>query len=1083
MKYSLFKDTFREIVKSPNRFLSIFLIVALGTGFFAGIKAAAPDMKNTADHYYDNYNMMDIRVLSTMGLTDEDIAAMREVEGVETVQPSYFADVVTTISSNEFVFRVHALPADALASGSEAYLNKPKLVSGRLPEKSGECIIEESKNVDLGLKIGDTIKVSSGKKEDLTNVLATDTFTIVGTALSTYYLTYDKDSSDIGSGKVNFFMMILSTDFSYPVYTEALITVKGAKALNSYTPEYQKLVDNSQYQLDNIVAERSVVRLADMKQMATDQLNEKKEELAVSEQDFDTQIADGQKQLDDSRDQLVDAQATLDTEKMNYETQIAEAQKQIVQGEIDLKNGQAEYDAAVVKNNDAKKQYGGMLTSLDQATTALNNINSDSQAQIDSIDAQLNTDTSLTDAQKADLLNQKANLMKNKDNATSGLQDLNDMNNSAKSSMADADAQLAAAKKKLDNAKVKLAKSKQDLANGKVEAAAKFAKAEQDIADGTAKYNAAKSDFDTKKADGEVKIQDGKEQVIRGENQIELLSKPSYYVLDRSKLYSYADYAATADRMDAIARIFPVFFFLVAVLVCLTTMTRMVDEQRGTIGTYKALGYTNGEIVYKYVNYAVLASTMGGILGVFIGINVFPKLIFDSWSMMYSLPPMEAVPQIPLMILAVLTGIIVTTVSAYVACNQELITTPSLLMRPKAPKAGKTIVVEKIKILWNHLSFSQKVTARNIFRYKKRFFMTIFGIAGCSALLVAGLGLSNSIGQIVDRQFTKIFTYNLSIKYIPAADDTQKNSVIANLSKDTEVLSTLKATEMNAKISSSGDEIAMTMICPDNSDDFLNYISLQDRVTQHKMTLPTTGLIITEKLSKELGVGVGDAVTVDNGDDAVKKLEISGITENYIFHYGYISKEYYTKIFRLAPEFNSLLIKLNQPTMEMETKLGSELISSGNVASVVYYSDAAEKFHETVKSLNAIVLAIIGSAGLLAFVVLYNLTNINLSERIREIATIKVLGFYNREVAAYVYRENVILSMVGAASGLIVGIYLHRIIMSSIEQNGIMFGNYISNTSFLLAFAITMVFTMLVNVFMYRRLRNIPMVESLKTIE
>lgn len=1082
MKKSLFKDTFREINKSPNRFLSIFLIVALGTAFFSGVKAAAPNMKNTADIYYDDNNLMDIRILSTMGLTDDDMEAMKQVEGVETVQPSYFADVVTTIYSNEFVFRIHALPADKIQSGSGDYLNKPNLIEGRMPAQSGECIIEQSYNIDLGLKIGDKLTVSSGKKEDLTDVLVTDTFTIVGKAVSSYYLTYDKDPSDIGSGKVNFFMMILSTDFSYPVYTEALVTVKGAKALNSYSPEYQKLVEKTLNQLDNVVSERSLLRLAEIKEMANEQLNESKEELATKEGEYNTQIADGQAQLDAAQDQLIEGQLTLNLEKQNFQQNIAAAQQQIRDGEIELAEGQAEYDSALLEYNDAQSEFGDLLTALDDATTALNQIDSSSTSQIAELDVRLATE-SLTSVQRADLLEQQASLMENQQSAREGLAKLNDANSSAKSAMTSSKAKLDQAAAKIEQGKKDLAKAKRDLAAAKVEAAAKFAAAEREIADGQAEYDASKADFDQKKADGKAELDDGKEQVIRAENQIEMLSKPNYYVLDRSKLYSYADYAATADRMDAIARIFPLFFLFVAVLVCLTTMTRMVDEQRGTIGAFKALGYNKSEIIFKYVFYSSLASALGGIIGVNIGVRTFPRVIFDSWSMMYTLPPMQAVSQTFLMIGTVIAGIAVTTISAYIACNQELIATPALLMRPKAPKAGKTILIEKFRSLWKHLSFSQKVTARNLFRYKKRFFMTIIGIAGCSALLVAGFGLSNSISQIVDRQFKQIFTYNLSLRYVPTVTEEDKTAVIDSLSQKSEISSWLNVAEMNAKFKSTGDEIAVTLICPENKEDFLNYIFLRERVSQKQITLGMTGLVITEKLAKELGVKVGDAVTVNNGDGAIKKLEISGITENYIFHYAYISTEYYSQIFRLPPKNNSVLVKLNQTTKEIETRLGSELIEMEQVASVMYYSDVAVKFQETVKSLDAIVYVIILSAGMLAFVVLYNLTNINLGERIREIATIKVLGFYNREVAAYVYRENIILSIIGAGVGLGLGILLHRTIMTSIEQNGIMFGDYIANISFLFAFAITIVFTMLVNIFMYRRLKNIPMVESLKAVE
>ena len=651
MKKSLLKDTFREIGKSPNRFLSIFLIVALGTAFFAGIKAAAPDMKNTADKYYDDYNLMDIRVLSTMGLTDDDIEAMRQVEGVEKIQPSYFADVVTTLSSVEFVFRIHALPAEVLAAGSEDYMNRPKLTEGRLPESSGECIIEESKNIDLGLEIGDTVTVASGKKDDLTEVMKTSTFTIVGKAVSSYYLTYDKDNTDVGSGKVNFFMMVLSTDFAYPVYTEALVTVKGAKALDSYSSEYETLVEKTQNQLDNVVSERSIIRLAEIKAMATKELDKAKADLAAKEAEYNTEIGKGQVELDAAQDKLLEGQLQLANEKQNFADDVADAESDIAAGEEELKQGQKDYDEAVIKYDDAKSDYGELLAALDQATTALNEIDINSQSQIDSLNLQLATDDTLTPEERADIQEQIGTLEGNQDDSREALDSLNNLNNNAKQSMSDAEIQLAQAKADLAAGKKQLADAKAELAAGKLEAAEKFAAAEADLAAGQAEYDAAKAEFDIKKADGKAQLDDGKEQVIRAENQIEMLSKPSYYVLDRSKLYSYADYAATADRMDAIAKIFPLFFLFVAILVCLTTMTRMVDEQRGTIGAFKALGYTKGEIVFKYVVYSLLASTLGGILGVFIGVKIFPKVIFDAWSMMYTLPEIEEVVQVPLMIL------------------------------------------------------------------------------------------------------------------------------------------------------------------------------------------------------------------------------------------------------------------------------------------------------------------------------------------------------------------------------------------------------------------------------------------------
>jgi putative ABC transport system permease protein len=1082
MKYALIKDALREIRRNPGRFLSIFMIVAIGTAFFAGVKASAPDMKHTADAYYDDYNLMDVRVLSTMGLVDGDIEAIKALDGVADVRPAYFVDVVSTVESVEFVFRVHSLPEEMETATQEGFINMPRLTSGRYPQKSGECLLEESMNVDLGLEIGDVMKVSSGKKEDLTGKLKGDTFTIVGTAVSSYYLTYDKDASEIGSGKVNFFMMVPAEDFDYPVYTEALVTLTGLKEMDSYSTAYQKAAERVMNQMDNLGADRSEIRLAEIKREAMGRLEEARAQLAAEEERFHTEIAAAQEKLDAARDKLVEGQATLDTEKKNYDIMMASARKQISSGEADLNAAEAEYASGLRTYNQAKEAYGKSLEDLDDTTQSLNSIDDYADEQIESINDSL-ASPDLTEAQRAAYLDQLANLKRIKALSGDGLSSINGLNSYAKDQMANADKQLKAARAQLDDARAQLDRAKRDLANNQAASQVKFASAQTQIDEGNVEYEAAKVEFEASQAEGAKKLSEGREQVIRAENEIEKLSAPQWYVLDRNKLYSYADYAATADRMDAIAKLFPVFFFLVAALVCLTTMTRMVDEQRSTIGAYKALGYTNGDIAIKYVLYAMLASTLGGILGILVGIRIFPKIIFDSWAMMYTLPPMQHVDQYPLMVLSVLSGVAVTTIAAYIAVNKELREAPSLLMRPKAPKDGRTIVLERLPHLWRHLSFSQKVTARNIFRYKKRFFMTVVGIAGCAALLVAGFGLSNSIGEIVNRQYREIFNYDLDMRYEPTATEEDRAETAKDLRQNPDVEQLLEVTFLNAKVKNLGDEIAVTLITPMETKSFLEFIMLQDRTTQEAIAFPETGMVIDEKLAKELGVKVGDSVTVDNGDGAVKKVQVSAINENYIFHYAYIHPRHYEEIFRLAPKYNSLMIKLGNPTRELESALGTQLIARDEVASVVYYSSAAEKFEQTVKSLNIIVLAIIVCAGLLAFVVLYNLTNINLSERIREIATIKVLGFYNGEVSAYVYRENIILSIIGAAAGLLLGINLHRVIMTSIEQDGIMFGNYIEGRSFFYAFIITLIFSVLVNLFMYRRLKNIPMVESLKSVE
>lgn len=1075
---ALLRDAVREIRRSPARFLSIFAIVAIGAGLFAGIKGTAPDMKFTADQYYDQYRMMDIRVLSTLGLVDSDIDAIRAVPGVESVQPGYFVDVTTTVASTEFVLRVHSLPAAEATDG--AYLNMPRLVSGRMPDGPGECVVETSRNISLGLGIGDSITLSSGKAEDLSSTLARTTYTIVGTVVSPYYLTFQREPSDIGSGRVNLFMMVRESEFLYPVYTEALVSVTGARALDSYSAAYSELVDQVMGRLDNLGTERASLRLADIKAEATARLEASKAELATKQADYDAKIAQGQAQLSESGNSLAAGRATLETEKTTYAQAIADYDTAISRLSSAVSQGEAQYAQAKAAYDSAASQLASVSGQLDAAVAQMTQVRDATSRQIDALQQQLD-DPALTDEQRAQLQIQLDDATRLLDLTNQALAAAGSMDSTINAPLTTARAQLQQAAAQLSTARAQLSETRAARNELAATAPAKFAAAEQQLADGQAAYDAAAAAFETQKADGAAALQDGREKIIRAEDQIAELSEPTWYVLDRSSVYSYADYASTADRMDAIAALFPVFFFAVAALVCLTTMTRMVDEQRTSIGTYKALGYSRAAIAFKYVSYAALASLLGGAVGVAIGISVFPQIIFDSWAMMYELPPMSAVAQWPLLVLTVAVATVLISATSYGAVRNELTAVPATLMRPRAPRAGKVILLERVGPLWRRLSFSQKVTMRNIFRYKKRFFMTVIGVAGCAALLVAGLGLSDSIGRIVTRQYGDIFHNDLNVRLTATISPDQEKQTVSELGADSAVAGVLELCQQNATVKGPDSDIAATLIVPLDESRFGDYIRLRDRVSQTPIALPQSGVVITEKLAKDLGVRVGDRITAEAGSGVFKKLTVAGITENYLFHYIYLSRASYLELYRLEPVPSGLMIQLADTSAQ--NRIGTSLIQSGRAASVFYYSDASDTFAETVKSLNTIVWAMVVSAALLAFVVLYNLTNINLSERIREIATIKVLGFRNREVAAYVYRESFLLTLIGGLVGLAVGVALHRAIMTSIEQDNIMFGDYVSPVSFLLALGITLLFGALVSVVMYRKLTGVRMVESLKSVE
>lgn len=1081
MTRGLIKDFLRDMKKSIGRFLSIFCIVLVGVGFFSGIKSIPEDMRYSIDKYYDDYNMMDIRLLATLGLSDEDIKAISDMDMVESVQAGYSVDAISVAGSSEQVFRVHSLPSSVVSGDETEYINKVKLVDGRMPESADECVIEYSRSLGTHVEIGDTVKLYSGTKDPLSDSLSRDTYKVVGTVITPYYLSFQKGSSDIGAGKVNYYMYVPEENFAYEVYTEALITVKGAKEFNSYSDEYDKYIEKIVSDLENMGTERSDIRLEEIKAEAQKQLDESYAEYNAKKLEYEQGIASGEEELDAALVKLVEGQAKLDNEKALYEEQIKQAEAQIKASEQELKDGEEAYNTALAEYERLKEKYGDIIVGFDSIVQKLNEERAEVELRVIEIEDMLK-DSGLP-AEDVERLNSLLDIYKQfLSYCDVGLDAINELNNFVQGEYGSAEEQLAAAKKKIDDGKKQLEQAKKELEDGKKKAEREFAAAEKELKNGWDEYYAGKNTLSEAKAEGEKQLNDAFEQLVRAEDEIERISTPSWYVLDRNMHYSFVDYDQNVERLDSIAKIFPVFFYLVAALVCLTTMTRMVDEQRGLIGTYKALGYSNGAIASKFILYSVLASALGGIAGVIIGSQVFPPVIYNAYAIMYTLPELVKTPQIPLMVISVVVGVAVTTLAAFGACRNELKETPALLMRPKSPKAGKKILLEKIPALWRRISFSQKVTIRNIVRYKKRFFMTVIGIAGCSALLLAGFGMNNTISQVVSKQFTEIYKYQTSVNF---ASDAEREDVDALMDEIKAMPNTEKAFEyisMSTDVYANDKEAVVTLVVADDKG-IHDFVELRDRVTQKTITLGDTGIVVSEKLAKELGISIGDSIQVDNGNGVKKRIEVAGITEHYVYHYMYMSPEAYKEVYRIVPETNAAMVKLKETSAQIESNFSSELMQNDSVGSVTSYTGMAESFGDIVKALNSVVIVLIVCAGLLAFVVMYNLTNINIGERIREIATIKVLGFYNREVAMYVYRENLLLSLIGALVGLLLGIALHIFIISSIEQDGIMFGYEIEPISYIYAFLITLGFSFLVNVVMYKRLKNIPMVESLKSVE
>ena len=646
---------------------------------------------------------------------------------------------------------------------------------------------------------------------------------------------------------------------------------------------------------------------------------------------------------------------------------------------------------------------------------------------------------------------------------------------------------LASGQAEIDRNRAELTSRQTQMQQQETDAAVQFADAQRQIDDGWLEYQDGLSTLEQEKADSDRKLADAETEIADAEQELEKLSSPKGYAFDRTYYPGYAEYGTDAERVDNIARVFPVFFILVAMLVCLTTMTRMVEEHRTQIGTLKALGYSKAAIIGKYLIYAIAASFLGSIAGVLLCSKLFPLVIFEAYRIMYVMPDLIAPIRWDYAIFSTIIAVLCTSLAAFLSCYAELFAPPAQLMRPKSPKAGKRVFLEKIPFLWNRLSFIYKVTIRNIFRYKKRVIMTVIGIAGCTALMLAGFGLQYAIASIVPKQFEEIFLYDVIVMVQDDLSTEEKQQLSNDLDQSGYISDHMPVLQKTLDASGNGATKGVTMFVLSDPTQMEQYISLQERESRKKLTLNDQGVIINEKLAKLLQLEVGDSIELSNENGGVVSAVVSGITENYTMNFVYLTPNYYEAVFETAPDYNGVVINMSMDDSltKEETKeaLSVELISHESILGLSFSDDNSNSFRDIVSSLNYIVLLIIVSAGALAFVVLYNLVNVNVAERTRELATIKVLGFYDKEVSSYVYRENVFCTILGILGGFILGVYLERFIVQTAEVDAVMFTPGINFMSYVYAAALTLLFTVMVNFVLHFKLKKLDMVESMKSIE
>lgn len=1079
MPATYLKDIFREIKISLGRFLSILCIVAIGVAFFAGIKASAPDMKNSADTYFDKYNVQDIQVYSTIGLTKKDVAAIKKIKGVKSVQPSFSMDTLSQIDSTQMVIKV-------ISYGIDQKMNKIRVVEGRMPERENECLVEASSATNKlygTFHIGDTIKLQSGTDEALSKSLKHTKFKIVGTCYNPNYLSYEKGSSNIGSGTVNSFIYIQNTNVLKDYYTEVNVCVKGAKDLDCYSDEYFDVVDPVLKKIKKISNKQIDARI----QSYQSELDEKKQEATDKFKDAENQFNDAQNKIDSGLSEIQSNELKLQNSKdqINQGWNEYYANLQLLDNIPTLQN-------AIAQIEESEKKLPELLSQKEQVENGLQEINAEGdlntkrtliQNAIDFIDIALKKLENYPDSSDAETirikLNEKKELLQGQlsliDQAIAKKAELEAILPQIQSGIEQIQAgvakkaelqsqlnQLLNAKNELNNAYVSLINGQAQYEDG----VSKIEDAKNELNKSIEQLTLSKAEFNIQKHDALRELSDAQLEIDKMEGK--------WIVLDRNSHYSYRDYGACADRMDGIAKVFPVFFFLVAALVCMTTMTRMVDEQRNEMGTLKALGYSKLQIASKYIIYALIASILGSILGCSLGMYLFPTVIFNAWNTLYNIDQIKFLFQPGLILLASgsVTGI--TLLATLYSIYSELIEMPSQLMRPKAAKAGKKILLERITFIWKRLSFLQKVTARNIFRYKKRFFMTIIGIAGCSALLVAGFGINDSISDIVNQQYNVIYHYDATV----SAKTSEITSQIKSLKGVKDVY---EEDHLAVTTKIENKDISTTVHIISNDKKFKDFCTLFNG--NKEFDLDDSSVLISQKMATKLNKKAGDTIKIKDANNKVIKAKIKGVFTNYVGHHIYASESLYKSWNTNAKTTHIYLIKSKKTTKKFERNLGNIIMNIDGVQSVTFYSSLQKNFKDMIKSISYIVVVLVISAACLAFVVLYNLSNVNISERKREIATIKVLGFTRKEVDAYINRETILLTILGSLIGLGIGIGLHHLIMNLAEMDDIMFGRTINSISYVISFAMTIGFNAIINLCMHKKLNNIQMVESLKAVE
>ncbi len=1171
MNKALFKDTWRTMERTKSRFISLVAIVALGISFFAGVHATAPDMRDTATQYYIDTNAMDLQIISTAGLTEDDVRTIAGIQGVEHVSGEKFVDgvlrvngeKVSELDGSELTVRAYGLDMAKAANASlgtddRTFINRPQLIDGAWPTQANQCVVDASNlSTPEEFEIGAVVSIE-GAGTDIAGTLHNTEFAITGIIRTPLYINFERGNTQIGTGKLGTFVYIPQENFKTDYYSSLSIRLLGTDTLDPYSDAYQAHVSPYLDYISSIAQDCLTPRVNSLRAQYTSEVEKGDREYAAAKQETDTKIKEAEAQVKTILDMAQNGDAKLAEYKRLYNEKAAEANAKIGQSKLEHSTQYAAYEqkraeylaakaqvdqyanaetdlkAAQTEYNVANTQVNTLMTTVTYlenlvATTrgAIANLDQTQGNQVSGIinrfeqsglvgaevDQIVNSVRSLTAVGTAEEISAylEPQLQTLELQLTNTRRELNDTKTLLAAKKVELDnakvmveqlkttrAQLASAEAQLDEAEKQLTGANYDIQIGELDVLSQLSDYKNQITNYEIQLQMAKSkaatieeEFATQKEEAYSKLQAAKDKLDAAKTFLLNLDTAKWYVYDRNDaLKGFEEYGRTANRTAAIAMIFPWFFFLVSTLVSLNTMTRMVEDERTQLGTLKALGFYNKEIVFKYIFYALTASVIGGVAGSLLGFVLFPFAITSAYGIMFELPPLLISYRFEYAIPGLLISILTTVFAAYGASYKSLVSPASSLMRPKAPKGGKRVLLEKFPKLWGSLSFTWKVTWRNVFRNKKRFIMAVISVFGCTALLVGGFGLDKSINTALEEQFTNedsILRYDMQIVTNGSYDITVMDCDALDFVRSRSEIKEANLTFMKVynTTSSDSDKLMETyLMVPEDAAALPNYIDVRDDQTGESIPLPQNGCVITKKLSRNLGLHVGDNIIVNLDGDRQINVPIAAIAENYIFHYLYMTKDVYATLFGQNPQYNYISANLAYDlTPEQKESLSKSLMAEYSISALAYQEDIQASFDTLFDALGYIVLVMIVAAGLLALIVLYNLSSINIHERVKEIATIKVLGFNDKEVATYIFRENILLSIFGTLLGLPGGIGLHRIVILVGEVDLIRFGREAGVMAFVWAIVLSMGFTMLVNLILMRNLRKVDMVESLKSIE